>query len=74
VTFSKIKINVSCDLYYSNNQKDIIHDNQLQKILRFIHQSKENFIDKEIYLKIFRHFWQAMTAHQKEQSYAQLLF
>jgi hypothetical protein len=38
-----------------------------------IPQSKENFFEKKIYMKLFRRFWKAMSAYKQGQSYAQVL-
>ena len=42
-------------------------------MVRLIPQSKENFLDKHIHLKLFRRFWIAMSAYAQGQSYSDVL-
>ncbi len=58
------------------HQKDFVRkhsDQSFNTLLRLIPQSKENFLEKKIYLKLFRRFSNAMSAYEQGQSYAQVL-
>ncbi len=38
-----------------------------------IPQSRENFVEKKIFMKLFRRFWKSMSAYQQGQTYAEVL-
>jgi hypothetical protein len=42
-------------------------------MLQLISQAKANFVQKNIFIKLFRRFWKAMSAYEQGQSYAEVL-
>jgi hypothetical protein len=42
-------------------------------MLRLIPQAKENFVEKNIYIKLIRRFWKAMIAYEEGRTYAEVL-
>lgn len=48
-------------------------DQTFNTMTRLIPQSRENFVEKRIYLKLFRRFWKAMSAYEQGQSYSEVL-
>ena len=48
-------------------------DQTYNTMLKLIVESRENFRDKEIYLKLLRRFWKCLLAYKDGQSYAQVM-
>ena len=48
-------------------------DQTLQCLLEWIDESRKNFIEKKIFLKLFRRFWKTMYAYAGGQSYDDVL-
>ncbi|CAF4797658.1 unnamed protein product [Rotaria sp. Silwood1] len=48
-------------------------DQTYTTMLKLIVESRENFRDKEIHLKLFRRFWKCLLAYKDGQSYAKVM-
>ncbi|CAF2041902.1 unnamed protein product [Rotaria magnacalcarata] len=48
-------------------------DQTFQRMLELIHESRENFTQKMIFLKLFRRFWRTIYAYARGQSYEEVL-
>ncbi|CAF3511621.1 unnamed protein product, partial [Rotaria socialis] len=48
-------------------------DQTFNKMLRLIVQSRENFVEKKIYMKLLRRFWKAINAYQQGRTYGEVL-
>ena len=48
-------------------------DQTFNKMLQLILQAKANFIENNIFIKLFRRFWKTMSAYEQGQSYAKVL-
>ncbi len=48
-------------------------DQTYNTMLKLIVESRENFQEKEIYLKLLRRFWRCLQAYQDGQSYAEVM-
>ena len=48
-------------------------DQTFNKMLQLIPQAKANFIENNIFIKLFRRFWKTMSAYEQGQSYAKVL-
>ncbi|CAF4681662.1 unnamed protein product, partial [Rotaria sp. Silwood2] len=46
-------------------------DQTYNAMLKLIVESRENFRDKEIHLKLLRRFWKCLLAYRDDQSYAE---
>ena len=42
-------------------------------MLQLIPQAKANFIENNIFIKLFRRFWKTMSVYEQGQSYAKVL-
>lgn len=48
-------------------------DQTFSTMKQLIPESRENFISKEVQLKLFRRFWRSLTAYQQGKSYGEVL-
>ena len=48
-------------------------DQTFNKMLQLIPQAKANFIENNIFIKMFRRLWKTMSAYEQGQSYAKVL-
>ncbi len=48
-------------------------DQTYNTMLKLIGESRENFRDKEIHLKLLRRFWKCLLAYRDGQSYAEVM-
>ena len=50
------------------------HCNQtFNKLIQLIPQSRQNFEEKKIFMKLFRRFWKAMESYDRGQTYSQVV-
>ena len=48
-------------------------DQTFPTMMRLIPESRENFVSKEVQLKLFRRFWRSLNAYQQGKSYGEVL-
>lgn len=48
-------------------------DQSFETLRRLIPLSRENFVSKKVFLKLFRRFWATLYAYQQGQSYSDVL-
>ena len=48
-------------------------DQTFTKMITLIDESRDNFVNKNVYVKLFRRFWRTLGAYDKGQTYEQLL-
>lgn len=48
-------------------------DQTFNKMVQLIPQAKSNFVEKNLFMKLFRRFWTTITAYEQGQSYAKVL-
>ena len=48
-------------------------DQTFNEMLQLIPQAKANFIENNIFIKLFRRFWKTISAYEQGQSYAKVL-
>jgi len=48
-------------------------DQSVDKMIKLISESRINFVERKIVLKLFRSFWRAIEAYSQGQTYADVL-
>jgi hypothetical protein len=48
-------------------------DQSFQKLIILMPEAKQNFIDREIHLKLFRRFWKTIQAYSEGKDYREVL-
>ena len=48
-------------------------DQIFSTMMRLVPESRENFVSKEVQLKLFRRFWRSLNAYQQGKSYGEVL-
>ena len=49
------------------------NDQKYDTMIRLIHESRINFEERQVYLKLFRRFWKCLEAYDEGKSYSEVL-